>query len=193
MSKRKKTLIYTLPNQTGQLQEVCKVFFLKTLGCNAKNDKLITTMLKNSIDASLTPQRDRRGSAPANKCDRDIIREHIQTFNPCISHYRREHAHNRLYLPSDITAKFMHSHYNDRYPNNKVSYQTYRKVLTEMNISFTKLGNEECDACMQHIQHVKSHKFQTEIKEQPTVEKEQMTVEGEQMTVEKGQRKLRKI
>ncbi|CAG9840724.1 unnamed protein product [Diabrotica balteata] len=51
----------------------------------------------------------------------------------------------------------MHADYLQKYSENKVSYYTYRKVMSDMYISFTKLGNEECDYCILHIQHVKSH------------------------------------
>lgn len=155
---RSRTLLYTLPDKNAHAQSVCKKLFLKTLGYDEKNDKFITTMLRNSTPESITPNKDRRGSAaPVNKCNRDILIQHISSFHPCISHYRREHAPNRLYLPNDITIRSMFADYLHKYPEKKVSYYTYRKVVSDMNISFTKLGNEECDNCVLHVQHIKSH------------------------------------
>lgn len=37
-----------------------------------------------------------------------VINDHIESFQPTVSHYRREHAPKTRYLPSDITIKFMH-------------------------------------------------------------------------------------
>ncbi|XP_074035367.1 uncharacterized protein [Leptinotarsa decemlineata] len=156
--KRSRSLMYTLPDENAHSQTICKKFFLRTLGYDEKNDKFITTVFKNLAPDSITPNRDRRGlAAPKNKCNREILQQHISSFHPCISHYRREHAPNRLYLPHDITIRSMHADYLQKFPQNKISYYTYRKVVSDMNISFTKLGNEECDHCMMQIQHIKSH------------------------------------
>jgi len=37
--------------------------------------------------------------------------DHIESFNPTISHYHREHAPNIRYLPTDVTITFMHQHF----------------------------------------------------------------------------------
>ena len=37
-----------------------------------------------------------------------VTEECIEGFHPTTSHYRREHAPNRRYLPSDINTAFMH-------------------------------------------------------------------------------------
>lgn len=79
-------------------------------------------------------------------------------FNPCVSHYRREHAPHRLYLPSDIKIKDMYTDYLRKHPDENVSYETYRKVVTDdMNISFNKLGHEECDTCTIQDRHLETH------------------------------------
>lgn len=159
VSKRTKTLTYTIPDENGNSKEVCKAFFLKTLGYNEKNDKIITTVLRNAPLGSITPKLDSRGKhEPSNKLNREVLNEHVMSYNPCVSHYRRVHAPHRLYLPSDVKIKDMLKDYNKNHPNRSVSYETYRKVVTdELKISFTKLGNEECDHCVIQDQHLKSH------------------------------------
>lgn len=75
-------------------------------------------------------------------------------YNSCVSHYRREHAPHRLYLPSYVKIKNMWEDYHKNYANQLVSYGTHWKVVTdELKISFTKLGNEECDHCVIQDQH----------------------------------------
>jgi hypothetical protein len=34
-----------------------------------------------------------------------------------------------------------------------ISYSSFRRILKDMNISFTKLGNEQCEACLAHKEH----------------------------------------
>ncbi|XP_026745687.1 uncharacterized protein LOC113507030 [Trichoplusia ni] len=75
------------------------------------------------------------------------------SFNPAVSHYRREHAPNKKYLPSDLNIRIMYDHYCETDPEIKVSYGFYRKLVRELNISFTKLGQEECELCEKFIIH----------------------------------------
>ena len=56
--------------------------FLSTL--NLKSDGMITEMVhaqRQSYDGAITPAEDRRG-----KCDAEVIRLHINSYNPSISH-----------------------------------------------------------------------------------------------------------
>lgn len=90
---------------------------------------------------------------PKHKINHELVREHIETFKPCIPHYRREHAPNRRYLSSDICPKLMVADFTQKhFP---ISIGQYRKIIHEMNISFTKLGNEECEICKQQEEHAK--------------------------------------
>lgn len=124
--------------------DVCKTFFLTTLGYNPQNNRHVHAALRKEIDN----QKDKRGSYKRqNVIDRDIIKDHIQSLNPTISHYRREHAPNKLYLPNDINVTMMHQCFIEKYPNMSVSFETYRKVVKEINISFAHLGHEECEQC----------------------------------------------
>lgn len=81
-----------------------------------------------------------------------------ESFNPCVSHYRREHAPNKRYLPSDITMKMMHDDFKDKHNDIVSSYDLYRSVAKETGISFTKLGHEECENCEQFSLHNPNHK-----------------------------------
>ncbi|XP_063046269.1 uncharacterized protein LOC134459601 [Engraulis encrasicolus] len=55
----------------------------------------------------------------------------------------------------------MYEDFRQKNENLKYSYETYRKVIDEMNIGFTKLGEEECEACLKHNIHVKIHEGDT--------------------------------
>ena len=55
-------------------------------------------------------------------------------YHPQVSHYRREHAPNRLYLPTDVNATEMFADFNLTYPK-LVSYETYNRQIKKMNIA----------------------------------------------------------
>ena len=127
---------YYLFDGNGVRHQVCKRFFLTTLGLDQKNDRLITTVMKTTASSALTATNDKRGChTPSNKIPREPIKAHIESFNPSISHYRCEHAPNRRYIQSDITIEFMFQDYKSQFPDAKCEYQTYRKTVSDMKIS----------------------------------------------------------
>jgi len=81
-----------------------------------------------------------------------VIVDHINSYNPQISHYRREHAPRRRYLPPEITLKSMFADFMIKQPK-FCTYDKYRKVVQKMNISFARLGVEECEFCVMHANH----------------------------------------
>ncbi|CAH1099364.1 unnamed protein product [Psylliodes chrysocephalus] len=89
----------------------------------------------------------------ANKIkDSDLVIAHIKSFKPNISHYRRSHAPQRLYLPSDLSVQKLYNYFNSKHPNT-CPYEYYRKAIWSLNISFVQLGHEECEFC----EHFKFH------------------------------------
>lgn len=153
-SKRVNSYSYILTNENGDARVICRAFLLATLGYGAKNDRILRTVRKSLGEGSLAPNIDGRGRQLSSKTiDRQPIVDHIKTFNPTISHYRREHAPNRLYLPSDISIKYMYDHFKQMHPSIEISYYLYRHEVAQMNISFSKLGHEECFACEEFHLH----------------------------------------
>jgi len=151
---------YFLPGENGVNFEVCKRFFLHTLG--HKSDKIISTLYKNKATTSITPALDQRGKrSPVNKLsvhDREIMRAHVESYKPCVSHYRREHAPNRRYMSSDITIRSMFADFKCDHLGIKCCYETYRAMISSMNISFTKLGEEQCEVCLFHKRNNENHR-----------------------------------
>lgn len=146
-SRRENSFKYFLKDVNGIDTSVCKTFLLATLGFNSSNDSLLKSV-RNTEYTAISPRIDRRGRHPNHaKIDRTLIKEHIKSFRPVISHYRREHAPNRLYLPADISATLMYKDFKEKNANLKLSYELYRKEIRAMNISFARLGNEECFEC----------------------------------------------
>lgn len=154
---RSKTITYFLRDENGDRVPVCKTFFLTTLGYNQNNCKAVRNALdSNNSKPEIYPEPivDGRGRNPnPKKIDPIKITDHIMSFNPAVSHYRREHAPNKKYLPSDLNIRIMFDHYCETDPETEVSYGFYRKLVRKLNISFTKLGQEECELCEKFIIH----------------------------------------
>lgn len=154
-SRRNNSLKYFLDDENRLKHAVCKKFFLATLGYQLKNDRILRNVT-NTETSSITPKLDNRGKrAKENKFDENVIVNHIETFRPIISHYRREHAPLRRYLPGDITIRKMFEDFKLKYSVN-ISYELYRRVVAKQNISFAILGNEECSVCETFVLHEKS-------------------------------------
>jgi hypothetical protein len=61
-----------------------------------------------------------------------------------------------LYLPSELITASMYKDFKDQHAEKGEKcpgYQTYRSVLRDKNISFAKLGEEECELCLSYEQH----------------------------------------
>lgn len=141
---------YFLRNETGLNCQVCQHFFLTTLGFKTNNN----TVVRNALEREF-PIGDGRGRHVNHlKFDESLVVDHIMGFHPESSHYRREHAPFRLYLPSDVmTISKMHKFFVASNPNKPCSYDYYRKVVEKLKISFTKLGHEKCEQCEEYLQH----------------------------------------
>ena len=99
--------------------------------------------------AMIVPPSPKRGKrSPKHKMSNETnkkIKSHVNLFNPAISHYRREYAPLRKYLSPELTICGMYKDFNEKNPG-LVHYATYQKVIKhDMNISFAKLGEEECE------------------------------------------------
>lgn len=157
-SRRSKTLVWKFNNKT-----VCKSFFLHTLGYTC--DNVVVAALKNASKVVVSggsevivgAQGDRRGHhEPTNKFPEDYcqqVKDHIESYRPQISHYKREHAPNRRYLPSDLSVREMHRQFCDKRTKENgtvCSYVYYLQIFTSLNISFTQPENDLCDRCHIH-------------------------------------------
>ena len=141
---------YFFTNKNGHHIKVCAAFFLRTLGYSSISE--IKCLEKSSPAENIFVRPDQRGKHKPAHAYRDdvleIINEHIESFHPTCSHYRRSHAPLKRYLPPDVTAHNMHSLFLENHPNLQVGYDSYRKRVVAKGISFAKLGVEECEQCM---------------------------------------------
>lgn len=162
---------FALKNSSNNSISVCRKFLLNSIGyadsCGYVSGStsicfiscfqyvLFRNIIYRCMEFGDQPLPSNRGRYTRSIDKHNAVRKHIMTYNPTISHYRREHAPNRLYLPSDLTESRMHQHYLSCHEL-EVSYGFYCRVMKEMNISLVKLGHEQCEQCVAadiHKQH----------------------------------------
>ena len=144
---------YYLTTIGGIRHNVCKVMFLRTLGY--KSDKVVTLFVKSRFNNPDTFTIDNRGkNATVNKIDTAPIIAHIASYNPEQSHYRREHAPHRRYLPSHLTIVSMYNDYKEKVgADTAPCYETFRKVFKGQKITFGRPPVDECPQCLIHKNH----------------------------------------
>ena len=148
---------YLLPLKDGKNVIVCKSMFLSTLGL--RSDGMITEMVRaqpQSYDGAIAPTEDRRDShPPSNNYDAEIIRLHINSYNPSISHYKRKNVPNRRYLNPELSIKEMYKNFSGNKDSNKICYKTYCKVFNSENIGFSRPSQDECEISLSYKNHIK--------------------------------------
>lgn len=135
---------------------VCRNFFLKTLGF--KTDAVITELSRAiKRKAFYEDVKENRGGKK-KRFNRNAIMEHILTFNPVVSHYRRRNAPSARYLPRSLTLDCMFNDFKNKYPNeNKCSKEIYRQTLKDMNISFKFPKGDKCVVCGELEEEMKQY------------------------------------
>ena len=58
-----------------------------------------------------------------------------------------------MYLSPELMIKFLFGDFKERHPEIKVLNDRYKKEVVRMNISFVKLGEEECEHCIMYENH----------------------------------------
>ena len=144
------TKTYCLLDGNKEKRRVCMKFYLRTLGYT--HDTFVKNVFRSFTEnTKVLPSPDKRGRHdPPYKLSADdiqSIRNHILSYHPTLSHYRRKHASNRLYLAPELTIAAMHDNYNSSAERKISCYSRYEQEIVKMNVSFVKLGTEECEQC----------------------------------------------
>lgn len=163
---RNTSRLYHLP--TGHLHDqirVCKSTFLNTFGYS--NDSIVTELCKYLNDVNNSPcsskVKENRGLHNNSKMfDRQVVIDHIKTFKPCSSHYRRHNSPNILYLPRELTVNKMYLDFCTK--NGKcISQESYRSVLKMLNISLKKPNSDKCEDCFTFMNKIENSQVEDEI------------------------------
>lgn len=124
MSQKSESRSYVLPVEHNVQISVCQSTFLQTLGY--RNNSLIMPLsnsnkkLQNGLSI-----RDSRGQQEKPIVDISFVKEHIESFKPIQSHYKRAHAPNIRYLPRELTGADMFKDFCSKYPGVCLSTRYY--------------------------------------------------------------------
>ncbi|XP_074027344.1 uncharacterized protein [Leptinotarsa decemlineata] len=136
---------FTLPLAYYTEIAVCRLTFLNTLGYSS--DSVITELVHAMKASPCGDQvKERRRGIHRPEVDRDVKRNHIKSFKPCGSHYRRKNASDVRYLPRDLTIEIMYHDFVLKHPN-ICKVEVYRQVMKKMNISFRQPKSDACEEC----------------------------------------------
>ncbi|GFN81839.1 Cai-1 autoinducer sensor kinase/phosphatase cqss [Plakobranchus ocellatus] len=141
-TKKTKTLTYkyTLLKSNGVCVQVCKTFFLATLGFNPENDWIITQLSQtaNNEFPDHAHFSDNCGKHSHYKYIYGDVVSHIKTYHPTITQYRSAKASSRSYLPSDVILLSMYNDFKDK-TNTDKSYSLFHKILKTTSVSLALL------------------------------------------------------
>lgn len=153
IARRKNTLKYHFFSSSKTKISVCKAFYMSTLGM--KTNGYITEFVKCQRKYPIISFRERRGGCRVFDADeeRQNIIAHIDSYNPQISHYKRNHSPNRRYLNSELSIRDMWRSYLSQPGNRKVSYSLYQNVFRSLNIGFARPSQDECEICESYKNH----------------------------------------
>ncbi|CAG9769714.1 unnamed protein product [Ceutorhynchus assimilis] len=141
--------------KNGIATRVCQKFFLKTLSIS--NGPLNKAFQKKNDTTGLYNGDDKRGlHIPSNKTtpeDKQIIKNHIESFPLTESHYCRKSS-ERKYLDATLSIAKMYSLYKELCEKEGYipkSITTYKRTFCqEYNFSFFKPRKDQCAVCMKY-------------------------------------------
>lgn len=149
-SRRKKTFFYHLPSEGGKREKVCQTFFLNTLGIS---HQIVKTVAKKTTLPAQTVQEDQRGLTHYSRVSektKQLIKDHISSFEKVESHYCRKQS-SKEYLSPNLNLSKMYVLYLKHCENRKeipAQKSTYRQVfLNDFNLGFHFPKKDQCDLC----------------------------------------------
>ena len=145
---RQKSVFYFMPNCSATYVSVCKTFYLHTLGM--KSNGMVTAFLKSQENNPLSSPVDNRGTkknAQSLQEQNQAIIDHINSFNPQLSHYNLAHTPHKRFLDPDLSIRSLWNDFNALEDQTKISYSKYQKVFRSLNIGFGRPSQDECDLC----------------------------------------------
>lgn len=124
---------------------VCKRCFANIYGITESRIKRICALRV----AGVSPQDKRGKHRPSTALSDEVfqlIKGHIASYPVQISHYSSNVQY--YYLNPLLSVKTMWSMYVEKYPNNRVSYESYRSIFTsQFNLKFKPPQVDVCCTC----------------------------------------------
>ncbi|PSN52493.1 hypothetical protein C0J52_11211 [Blattella germanica] len=150
-------------NETIREFDVCRKAFMAIHGISKKKIEYLVKKLQITGCAP-SDMRGKHGNHQHKLSVEtvSIIRQHINSFKGRKSHYSLNDS-SKTYLPEEMNITKMLQMFKCKYPDVKVSYETYRDIFSkDFNIAFGYPRTDTCGECDEYIAKRKS--LEAEIK-----------------------------
>lgn len=152
-SRRQRTFAYYLPLPGSEIR-VCLKTFAETFRITVRRVEVLRGKIMDG-EMSVSDQRGGKRDIMNGKSKEEWkvkIREHIGSIPTVESHYSRNHAPNRQYLPQELNVTRLYRSFLEKYCSDSnqppVSRQWYHEVfLTDFNLTFAKPRVDTCSTC----------------------------------------------
>ena len=145
--KKEFTFIYHI-KINGVRKKVCKKVFCSMHGISLKQVRRLCVFLKRNeqpIDHRGKSEGSQNNALPGDKLTK--VQEHIESFPVKHVHYYNKDA-SSYYLDEKLNVKFMHTLYEQKYPDYPVKYKFYLKYFQEnFSLSFSRKQIDVCGLC----------------------------------------------
>ena len=146
-SRRQCTVAFAVPDGQGNVKRVCKKTFLEIFAISPQK---ITTLIRRKKEGHTT-FKDKRGGVKKFKYtlhDRQIVKDHINSFPRDESHYSRAKS-EKEYLSPDLNVNKLFTSFKIEHPQCTITYKFYRKVFIKdfPNLSFRRPRVDTCKTC----------------------------------------------
>lgn len=158
---------------------VCAKGFRAIYGISKKKLEYLQRSLKNTGYAP-KDKRGRHHNRPNRLPEQTVnkVKEHIASFKGRTSHYTYAKT-KKIYLPEELNLTKMHKLYMEKYSENPISYEQYRKIfVSNFNISFGYPRSDSCSICDEFLAKLK------------VLEKEKLLDEAHRCKIEQEKRRL---
>ena len=147
-SRREFSFKYHFKISTSKIR-VCKQFYLSTLDISAQRIQWFFSSNKKSLN----DMRGRHVKKTIPEDAKNVIRNHIQSFQTMPSHYCRAST-NRKYLEPGLSITKMYNMYKEHCASNDILPQKrhlYSSIFNyEFNLGFHVPRKDMCDLCEEH-------------------------------------------
>ncbi|KAL4126409.1 hypothetical protein QTP88_010631 [Uroleucon formosanum] len=146
-SRRQSTISFTVPDGDGDLKRVCKKTFLDIFAISPQK---VTTLVKRK-KAGFNTFKDKRGGVKTFKYtlkDRQMVKNHINSFPRDESHYSRAKS-EKEYLSPDLNMNRIYLAYKVKNPETTISYKFFRSVFLKdfPKLLFKRPRVDTCKTC----------------------------------------------
>ena len=138
-----------------EIVPVCKKAIVSIFGITFRRIQTINEALSKTGMPSID-KRGRHGQNPKalDQSIKDRVHEHISSLRARKSHYSLKRS-RKLYLRSELNVKKLHDMFQTKFPDVKISYETYRTIFNaDFNIWFGYPRSDTCSQCDEYIHKV---------------------------------------